>query len=296
MLERGNRAHMLVDYHMHLEEDDWTGPCRYNVDRIREYVAVAQQRGVDEIGISEHCHRFPQFRPVMEHLLEPEPVPGAFWLPDNFNQALDDYVEAVLQAQAAGLPVKLGIEVDYIPGKVDEIRSILEPYPWDYVIGSVHFLDDWAIDVSPDLGWPGKDVDEVYAAYFERLGEAIGSGLFDIIAHPDLIKKFGHRPSYDLVAVYERLTSQLKEAGVVLELSSAGLRKPVGEPYPADVLLTMCARAQVPVTLGSDAHRPEDVGAGFDRLVSMARRCGYRELAVFYKREMCLVSLSNFPL
>src|SRR5690606_617541 len=122
-------------------------------------VAAARARGVDEIGISEHGHRFAEFAGVMAELWRPEPVTGAFWLPEQFNHELAAYVEAVLAARARGLPVRLGIEVDYLPGREDDIRRLLAPYPWDYVLGSVHFLDGWAIDVGPEFGWPGVGVD-----------------------------------------------------------------------------------------------------------------------------------------
>jgi len=160
---------MPADYHMHLERDEVTGPCRYTPERIAEYVEAARRRGVGEIGVSEHCHRFAEFAHVMEDLWRPEPVAGAFWLPGQFNHRLEQYVEAVLAARRRGLPVKLGIEVDYLPGREEELRRLLAPYPWDYVIGSVHFLDGWAIDVGPEYGWPRVDVDEAYRAYFARL-------------------------------------------------------------------------------------------------------------------------------
>ncbi|HEY8449160.1 MAG TPA: histidinol-phosphatase, partial [Bacillota bacterium] len=223
---------MRVDYHLHLEEDDVIGLCRYEPERIAVYWGMARQRGIHEIGISEHAHRFPEFREVMRHLLEPEPVAGAWWLADQFNQPLLRYIDAVTEAKTRGLPVKLGIEVDYLPGCERSVRAILARYPWDYVIGSVHFLDAWAIDVGPQYGWPEVDVDEAYRAYFRRLQQAARCGLFDVLAHPDLIKKFGHRPSFDLGPLYDEVVATLATAGVAVELSTAGWRKPVGEPYP----------------------------------------------------------------
>lgn len=277
---------MLIDYHLHLEEDNWSGPCRYDVRRIGEYVDVALRRGLTGIGISEHCHRFPEFKPVMRPLMEPVPVAGGYWLQEHFNQSLEAYVAAVLAAKRRGMPVKLGIEVDYLPGSEDQLRDILASYPWDFVIGSVHFLDGWAIDVGPQYGWPDVDVDTAYRQYFQRLLDAVHSRLFDIIAHPDLIKKFGHRPSYDLQPTFDRLCRALATTGTALELSSAGIRKPVGEPYPSAALLKCCARAGVLITLGSDAHRPQDVGKDFDVLVSLARACGYETAAVFEGRKI----------
>ena len=282
---------MLADYHMHLESDEVAGPCRYTPERIAEYVAVARARGVAEIGVSEHCHRFVEFAGVMEHLYRPRPVAGGFWLAEQFNHRLDAYVAAVLDARDRGLPVRLGLEVDYLPGREAELRAILAPYPWDYIIGSVHFLEGWAIDVGPEYGWPHVDVDDAYRAYFRRLRQAAASGLFDIIAHPDLIKKFGHRPSYDLAAEYEETAAAFARAGVAAELSTAGWRKPVGEAYPHPDFLRALARHGVPIALGSDAHAPQEVGADFSRAVALARRCGYREVALFTRRRRRLRGL-----
>lgn len=276
---------------MHLERDEVTQLCRYNVDRIAEYLAAAERAGVTEIGIAEHSHRFPEFKQSMASLLEPEPAVGAFWLSDQFNQSLDVYVEAVLASKRRGLPVKLGIEIDWLPGCEPDVRAVLDAYPWDYAIGSVHYLDGWAIDVDAAYGWPDANVDQAYRDYFERLLAAVDSGLFDIMAHPDLIKKFGHRPSFDLTPWYRRCAQHCRRVDVAVEVSTAGLRKPVGELYPAYPFLQELVAAGVPLTLGSDAHAPEDVGAGFDRALAALRRAGCRHVAVFDRRERSLVAL-----
>ncbi|MFO7246850.1 MAG: histidinol-phosphatase HisJ family protein [Thermaerobacter sp.] len=284
---------MPADYHMHLERDEVTGPCRYTPERIAEYVEAARRRGVGEIGVSEHCHRFAEFAHVMEDLWRPEPVAGAFWLPGQFNHRLEQYVEAVLAARRRGLPVKLGIEVDYLPGREEELRRLLAPYPWDYVIGSVHFLDGWAIDVGPEYGWPRVDVDEAYRAYFARLRQAALSGLFDVLAHPDLIKKFGHRPSFDLAGEYEETAAALAAAGVAAEVSTAGWRKPVGEAYPHPDLLRVLQRRGVPICFGSDAHDPDEVALDFPRAVRLARSCGYTRWVRWEGRRPALVDLTS---
>lgn len=278
---------LLADYHMHLEKDSVTEDCRFAPDRVMEYAAAAAAAGLAEIGISEHCHRFRQFRPIMSSLLEPQLVAGGWWLPDQFNYDLDGYVAAVLTAAGREAPVaiRLGLEVDYIPGREDDIRALLAGYPWDYVIGSVHFLPGWAIDVSPQDGWPHRDVDQAYRDYFQFLMEAAATGLFDIMAHPDLIKKFGHRPSFDLTPLYREAAEVFARAGVTAELSTAGWHVPVGEAYPAPQFLEILAGAGVPISLGSDAHDPAHVGRDFRRAVQLARRCGYREHSGFVRRE-----------
>src|SRR5690606_14791709 len=155
---------------------------------------------------------------------------------------LERYVEAVAAARDRGLPVKLGLEVDWFPGAEDALAAILEPYPWDYVLGSVHFLDGWPIDVTPDYGWPERDVAATYRAYFAALAGAAESGLFDILAHPDLVKKFGHRIE-DATDHYRQVVDAAGRAGVALEVSTAGLRVPARELYPAPAFLQLAARA-----------------------------------------------------
>jgi len=283
---------VLLDYHMHLERDEYTGPCPYTLERIEEYVRAAKAQGVQEIGISEHCHRFAEFRELFQPIMEAPGAdhPGVAWLRDNFYETLERYVDAVVKAQERGLPVKLGIEVDWFPGAADAIRHILEPYPWDYVIGSVHFLGDWPIDVSPEYGWPERDVAAVYRAYFAALAEAAGSGLFDILAHPDLVKKFGHRIS-DPTELYRPVIAAAARTGASLEISTAGLRMPAKELYPAPAFLEMAATAGLSVTFGSDAHDPAIVGQNILRAAEAARCAGCRRLARFTRRRRELIAL-----
>jgi histidinol phosphate phosphatase HisJ family len=283
---------MILDYHMHLEPDEHLTKCPYHKEQIEVYVQAALSRGTSEIGVSEHCNRFREFRPMMDHLRET--VKGESmreWLEHSFAESLDEYVDAVLEAQHAGMPVKLSIEVDYLPGHEEAIRKVLSAYPFDYVIGSVHFLGPWAIDSSPDVGWPEADVDETYREYFRHLVMAARSGLFDTLAHPDLVKKFGHRPSFPLDELYDEIARAAKESGVAVEVSSAGLFKPVGEIYPAQELLQRLFDRGVPITLGSDAHRPEQVSAGLDQAVKAAAAAGYRHVTRFESRRPTLVEL-----
>jgi len=285
---------LLIDYHMHLVDDAFTGPCPYTVARIEEYVRAAEERGVTEIGISEHCHRFREFRELFRPVSEgPGANHGAVaWLRDFFYEPLERYVEAVAAARARGLPVKLGLEVDWFPGAEDALAAILEPYPWDYVLGSVHFLDGWPIDVTPDYGWPERDVAATYRAYFAALAEAAESGLFDILAHPDLVKKFGHRIE-DATDHYRQVVDAAGRAGVALEVSTAGLRVPARELYPAPAFLQLAARAGLAVTFGSDAHRPADVGRDLDHALQAARDAGCAHLARFTGRRQELVALGT---
>lgn len=267
---------MPADYHMHLERDEHGGPCPYTPERIARYVEAARRRGVDEIGITEHCHRFREFRPIMADLFEgrrqhPEVVR---WLEGDFREPLQRYVEAVQQARAAGLPVRLSLEVDYLPDRVDQIRSALQGVPWDYVLGSVHFVDGQPVDFSPDVTWPEADADAVWRRYFQLLAEAAGSGLFDVVGHIDLPKKFGHRPRVFPREDFRAFLQAAARRGVAVEINTAGWRRPAAEMYPAWELLAEVVAAGLDVQLGSDAHDPAEVAEGFDRALAQARAAG----------------------
>lgn len=187
---------MLVDYHMHLERDTYKGKCRFTLQRVEEYVEAARRAGVDEIAVTEHVHWFRPFRPMMEPLLLGEGSHSAYreWAEACFHEELDEYVEVLVRAKQKGLPVKVGLEVDWIEGYEEDIARILEPYPWDILLGSVHFLGPWCIDFAPQVGWPERRVDDVYAQYLQQLEKLAASGLVDVLAHPDLPKKIRPPP------------------------------------------------------------------------------------------------------
>lgn len=278
---------------MHLERDEYGGPLPLHRSRIQQYVDAARRRGVDEIAITEHGHRFREFRPILEPVLTGD---GAYpqyreWAATAFQDELSAYVDALMEARSAGLPVKVGIEVDWIPGREEEIARILEPYRWDVVLGSVHFLGSWCVDFSPEVGWPERNVDDVFEAYYRELARAAASGLFDVLAHADLIKKFGHRPSADPAPLWREVVRAAAAAGCCVEVSTAGLEKPVGEIYPALGFLRLFREEGVPITLASDAHGPEEVGRHMEAAVAWAREAGYDSVAVFEGRTYRLEPL-----
>ncbi|MBO8142359.1 MAG: histidinol-phosphatase HisJ family protein [Firmicutes bacterium] len=284
---------MLVDYHMHLERDTHTGPCPYKISRIEEYVRAAERRGLHEIGITEHCHRFREFREIFRPIFDgPRRAdPEVAWLSREFGEFLERYVEVLIEAQERGLPVKVGLEVDWIPGAEDVIRDILKPYPWDYIVGSVHFLGDWPIDVSSEYGWPQANPEDAYRAYFAALASAADSGLFDVLAHPDLIKKFGHRVA-NPEPYYRQAVAAAAASGVALEVSTAGWRVAARELYPAPEFLALAHKAGLAITLASDAHDPADVGRDVAEAAERARQAGFAELAVFSRRRRQTAPLS----
>jgi histidinol-phosphatase (PHP family) len=250
---------VIVDYHTHLRAPD--EEVDFSVEAIERFVEVAAQRGVDEIGFTEHVYYFTNTREVWS-------LP---YQVDRCLYDLDAYVDSIVEARRQGLPVKLGLEVDYVGDRQDELAETLEPYPWDYLLGSVHWINGDAIDQAPGI-WAGRTVDEVWALYFGALSQLAASGHVDVLAHPDLAKFFGRRPP---VIEYPSLD------GVALEISTAGLHKPVGEIYPD---LRMLAD-RPPITLASDAHVPETVGRDLDRAVEHARAAGYDTVTVFSGRQ-----------
>ena len=262
----------LSDYHVH------TARCGHAIGRMGEYVAHARARGLPEMGFSDHLYLY--WLPSEQR--DPELAMG--------EHELDAYVEDVLRLRHdnSDLTIRLAIEADYIPGREGELRRILERYPWDYVLGSVHFIDTWGFDDSRYLDtFDQWNVDELYPRYFDLLMAAAETGLFDSMAHPDLVKKFGHRPTanLDLAALYLRVADCFRRAGVCVEVNTAGLRKPCAEPYPALDLLRACRQAAVPATLGSDAHQPDHVGLAFAEGVAHLREGGYESIVAFAARE-----------
>jgi histidinol-phosphatase (PHP family) len=259
---------VIVDYHMHLRNDrEEISHDRRSVD---PFVDTARAAGIHEIGFTEHAYYFTQLRALWS-------VP---YQTERCVYDLDAYVDALLEARGHGLPVKLGLEVDYVPEREDETRSLLAPYPWDYLLGSVHFIDGLGIDSAPRLA-DEVGVEEMWRRYFETLVCAARSRLFDSLSHPDLAKIFGDRVAFD----YTDTCDAIAASGVAVEVSTAGLRKPVGELYPHPDFLAACRERGVPVTTGSDAHVPELVGRDFDRAAELLRSAGYATVTVFDRRR-----------
>ncbi len=249
----------LPDYHTH------TARCGHARGTPAEYVRAAHAAGLLAIGVADHLPLLP----------EPDPELSMEAC------ELGDYVGEVLELKAA-FPgfVLLGVEADYRPGTVSEVRSLLESQPFDYVIGSVHHLGDWGFDDPRQMeGYSSREIDGVWVDYFELVGEAAESGLFTVLGHLDLVKKFGYRPTKTLEVELDRLIERIARASVAIEINTAGLHKPVKEAYPSPAILQKLRAADIPITFGSDAHRPEEVGRDFAHAVGLARAAGYQEFA-----------------
>ena len=275
---------MLTDYHVHLRPDDEDTPAAeyFTVANAERYREAAAERGIAELGVSEHVHRFGQALEVWDH---------PFWV-KHARDDLDGYCTFVREHT----DLRLGIEADYIPDREDRMANLLDAREWDYVVGSIHFLRDRAVDMRGSAWdiWQSSDPEKVWARYFETLGEAARTGMFDILAHPDLVKVWGDEvplPSGDLRRFYEIAMDGIHDSDVAIEVSTAGLRKPVGELYPDAAFLEMCLEAGRPVALSSDAHVPEDLGHSYDRALEWLDALGVRELAVFERRQRRLEPL-----
>lgn len=266
---------VLTDYHLHLRPDeDGTDAEQYFTEgNVERYLEAAEKAGIGELGVSEHVYRFRDALSIWRH---------PFWE----EQATDDlsaYCEFVRST-----PLRLGIEMDFVPGAEDRIASLLESHDFDYVVGSVHFIAQGAIDHEGFDAWESADPERVWSTYFESVGEAVRSGLFDILAHPDLVKVWGKGrplPERDPRFFYEIAVEAIADSDVAVEVSTAGLRKPVGEIYPARPLAEMCADAGAPFALSSDAHVPEHVGYGYADARELLDSLGVAEIAVFERRE-----------
>jgi histidinol-phosphatase (PHP family) len=262
-----------ADYHLH------TPLCRHASGEPGEYAARAAAVGLKEIGFSDHS---PMRRDDFDD-----------WRM-RFDQ-LNEYVGNIRRTQSVfrHLTIRLALEVDYLPGQEDWIDELAGIYPWDYFIGSVHYVSDtWAVDDPRQLSeWKNRDPWETWSVYFERLTQAAESGLFDVIGHADLPKKFGHRPTRDCTPLYDRFLRAARQHHCAIELNTAGLRKECREIYPGPDLLRLAFQKGVPIAFGSDAHAPAEVGMNFPEAVRLAREAGYTTSCRFAQRRRELVSI-----
>lgn len=262
----------MIDYHIH------TSRCGHAEGEMIDYVRRARELSLIEIGFSDHLPLLTKNDPTLAMSLD----------------QLEEYIQAIemLKKEFPDINIKTGIEADYLPGLEDETARLLDTYSFDYVIGSVHFIDGWGFDDSRYLdGYKNRDIYDVYARYFRLVTDAATTGLFDVIGHLDLIKKYNFRPKRDITLLVENTVNELGNAGVCIEINTAGLRKPVGEMYPDLNILKMCLKAGIPLTLGSDAHSPEQVGMDFDMAIAAAKQAGYDRIATFSKRNRSFVAL-----
>ncbi|MGD9677647.1 MAG: histidinol-phosphatase HisJ [Vulcanibacillus sp.] len=268
---------MLIDYHTHHER------CGHATGVLREYVEYAIKLKLDEIGLSDHM-------PII-HIPKHRCLPG---LAMELNE-LENYVQEVLDLKheyRKDIVIRLGLEADYIEGYEDKISDLLKPYPFDYLIGSVHFLGEWDISDSRQMSnWQGKSIDKVFTDYYEALQGAAKSGLYDIIGHFDVIKKHGHIPKNDLTLVVDKTLMTLKEQNLTMEINPSGLSRIHNDIYPTVKIIERAIEYGIPFTLGSDAHEPEHVHKNIDKAREILENYGIKEIVTFNKRKRSMVPL-----
>lgn len=262
----------LPDYHVH------TFRCGHAGGASRDFVRSALDRGLCEIAFTDH---------IPLYFLPPEARdPRLAMREDQFEDYLEE-VEALAEEFAGQIPVRLGLEADYAEGHEDGLAAWLARAPWDVVLGSVHWVaGDW-IDApeSANRRFGREGAEALYAEYYRLLAKAARSGFFDVLTHFDLPKKHGHRPARALEQAEQEAITAVRESGCAVEISSAGLRKPVGEAYPEARLLRRLVDAGVPVTFSSDAHAPAEVGYRYDETLALARACGVTEFVTLERRR-----------
>jgi histidinol-phosphatase (PHP family) len=263
---------MILDYHMH------TPLCKHAVGEPEEYARRAVERGIGEIGFSDHC-----------------PMPATY--DPDFRMREDqyaDYIAMVVRCRKAfpALSIKLGLEADYHPGTEPFVRDVIARYEFDYVIGSVHYLGSWGFD-NPDLVhlYEGKDIYELYRQYYDLVRGLAETRLYDIVGHPDVIKKFGHRPARDYEPLERAALEAVAKAGMALDVNTAGLRRPAKEIYPSPRMLKAARAMGIGITFGSDAHEPRLVGEAFGEAVALAKAAGYTHFRRYSRRSFDLLPL-----
>ncbi len=262
----------LADYHIH------TALCKHAEGEVVDYRAAAQRQEIPEICFADHVPSPDGYDPV--HRMGMEQV--------------HSYRSMVASLQDGKAPTVLfGIEADYYNGCNTFLREWLPAQDFDFVLGSVHYIDDWGFDnPSHRHIWDSVDVTATWRKYFELVGRLADSGLFDAVAHLDLPKKFRYRPSdKDLKEMAQPILDRIAGAGIGIELNTSGLQKPVNEIYPSPLIVSMAFEREIPICFGSDAHRPEDVGAGFDLALKLARETGYTHYFKISRRTKQFIPL-----
>jgi histidinol-phosphatase (PHP family) len=287
---------VLTDCHVHLQPHGEKPPMTRA--RIEEYVEAGRSRGVERIAITEHLFRFEEAYRALYGWWDADPdahlasLAQEYWQ-DHVSGSVADYVRVVEDAKRDGLPVLLGIELDWLEGREEELRRFLAPYDWDVVVGSVHYIGAWGFDCDEFIDeWERRDVAAVWADYGALVRDLAVSGLADVIAHPDVPKVFGHRPA-DETPLHDLILAGATAGGAAIELNSNGLRKKCGEIYPASPLLERAHKLGLAITLASDAHVPVRVGENFDRLAQTARAAGYSDAVAFVERRQYAYALPD---
>ena len=293
----------MLDYHLHL----WPHGERDRqptLDELAAYCERAKRQGIEEIAVTEHLFRFRQAESAGlsgvwqdDRRTEQRPdlrAQAADYWAEHCHADLDAYVEAALQAKEAGLPIVLGLEVDYYEGRMDRVQQLLDGYPFDVLLGSVHWIGAWLFDVIESATamqeWKNRGIDDAWDAYTRAIEELAATRAVDVLAHPDLAKVAGHTPQAP-DEFHDRIAEAAAAANIAAEVNSNGWRKPCAEPYPAPPLLQKFKARNVPITTASDGHHLDHVGFRIADLRPLLDQAGYTELVAFDRRKPRAVAL-----
>ncbi|MFC1669520.1 histidinol-phosphatase HisJ family protein [Spirochaetota bacterium] len=256
----------LVNYHTH------TYLCEHATGTIDEYIACAIDAGIKELGFSDHS-------PLPENFRK-----GYTMSAEKIEFYIDEIEKRKLKYKDK-ISIKLGIEIDF-PLIESFDKKYLDDNRFDYLIGSCHFIEGWSFD-HPDYleEFKKRDIDDIYSQYYEIMDSMAESGLFDIIAHFDLIKKYGHMPKNDFSKKIEEIAKKIAQSETAVEINTSGLLKPVKEIYPSESIIKIMFKNNVPVTLSTDSHSPEHVGFMLKETIEMLKKIGYRKISGFTKRK-----------
>ncbi|MCB1245825.1 MAG: histidinol-phosphatase [Acidimicrobiia bacterium] len=286
----------MGDHHVHLHphgDADYSGPPpgEYPDGHIEAYVERAATNGANEVGFTEHLYRCVESAAALGTWWETDPNRDLADLTAEYVRrervlSLDKYVDAVLAAKDRGLPVLLGLEVDFFPETIEAVLDLLAPYPFDFLIGSTHWLGAWGIDLaSQKYEFDRRGHEQAYEDYFAVETDLASSGTVDVLAHSDVVKKQGVFLETPPIELYDRLAGAAGRSGVAVEVSTAGIHQPAREMYPHPDLLSRMYANGVPVTIASDAHEPAKCGRDRHLAVAFAESVGYTSSVTFRQRE-----------
>ena len=282
---------MKFDYHMHFEKGD------YKVEWAKGFFEAAKKRGLNEIGITEHAHTFPEFEDLYyEDLILDDSFVGSFqkkWLKTNkFKHTIDDYFNFMAQLREYGYEAKIGIEVCNFQNQA-KVREILDKYPFDYVIGSIHFIRGWAYDSEEiKAEWQQHSLEDIYEWYTQEIEHLYAGGLYDVLGHPFNIRLYKYFPDFDVTPYLLRAVQALKKADMGIDVNTGTYyRYPVQEISPYGDFLKLAKEYELPIITSSDAHKPEDCGAYIDDAIKYVKEYGYIEGMTFNKRKRTMVPL-----
>lgn len=259
-----------TDYHIHTLFSDGKGDPE-------DYLAPALKEGLSEIGFADHLTLTDQ---QQDWSIDPS--------------RLNEYCDSVLKLKdrSKNIKIRLGLEVDFLPGKEELILKSIRDLPLDYLIGSVHYLDNISVDTGPEY-YENRDIYRLFDKYFEAVEKAAATGLFNIIAHPDLVRIYGHLPAEDPEPLYRRLAASLKRSDVAIEINTNGMNKPLSSFYPDSRYLRIFSEEGVPVCVNSDAHNPKRIAQYFDEAYALIISSGFKGMAVFNQKNREIVPISG---